>query len=160
MPRLSARRLGYGCDRGPTVCAQQVLDGYESKRVSEWCWLWRAACLWGEAEVWANGFSPLCRGPPWMWRMGVWGSGKPRRFLVSIHVLRPPSASQLHPETYCHIDVQVIQAPLLPHPGRPVRLSVSSSVSSSMYCNRPSQALCCVTFSLLGTVLTQLTEAS
>ena len=34
------------------------------------------------------------------------------------YMLCPPSASQLHPETYCHVDVQVIQRLCYRHPSR------------------------------------------
>lgn len=118
------------------------MDTRESKRVSEWCWLWRSCLSLGRDEVWADGFSPLCGGPPWMWRMGVWGSGETKE-IPGFHTC---CAHLLLPSYILKHTVTINSAPLLPSPGPTVQLSVSSSVSSSMYCNEPSQALCCVTF--------------
>ena len=85
------------------------MDTRESKRASEWCWLWRSFLSLGRDEVWADGSSPVCGGQSWMWRVDLWGLWGNQGDSCFSYMLCLPSASQLHPETiFCHIDVQVI----------------------------------------------------
>lgn len=129
VPRLSARRLGCGCDRGPTVCAQQVLNGYTREQAGERVVLALAELLvFGERRGVGRRLQSTVQRTAMDVEDGCVGLGGNQGDSWFPYMLCPPSASQLHPETYCHIDVQVIQRLCYRHPGR--------------LCGSPSHPLC------------------